>query len=136
MGSNNIPWEELVRRIDRTELTPFLGAGISRPPLPFEGLRIRVYWARSKTSSWSSRIAGIARAQRRCRRGEVVKVETSEPVAQRTASPYPKATASEQPNPVAAGQVDFDRVIVSAYGGGGAGSGPPTLEPCVTGQRL
>jgi SIR2-like domain len=34
MGSSNIPWDELVRRVDRKELTPFLGAGISRPPLP------------------------------------------------------------------------------------------------------
>lgn len=30
----DIPWEELVRRINRCQLTPFLGAGISRPPLP------------------------------------------------------------------------------------------------------
>jgi SIR2-like domain len=34
MSATSIPWDELVRRIDRKELTPFLGAGISRPPLP------------------------------------------------------------------------------------------------------
>lgn len=28
-----IPWEELVKRIERGKLTPFLGAGISAPPL-------------------------------------------------------------------------------------------------------
>jgi len=34
MSSSDVPWDELVRRIQREELTPFLGAGISRPPLP------------------------------------------------------------------------------------------------------
>jgi hypothetical protein len=37
MRTCNIPWDELVRRIDRGELTPFVGAGISRPPLPNAG---------------------------------------------------------------------------------------------------
>jgi hypothetical protein len=31
---SDIPWSELVRRIRSGHLTPFLGAGISRPPLP------------------------------------------------------------------------------------------------------
>ncbi|HEX5851896.1 MAG TPA: SIR2 family protein [Solirubrobacteraceae bacterium] len=30
----DIPWNELIRRIRSGHLTPFLGAGISRPPLP------------------------------------------------------------------------------------------------------
>jgi hypothetical protein len=34
MTADDIPWDELLRRIDRGALTPFLGAGISRPPLP------------------------------------------------------------------------------------------------------
>ena len=34
MATDDIPWSELVRRIEAGNLTPFLGAGISRPPLP------------------------------------------------------------------------------------------------------
>lgn len=33
----DIPWNEIVRRIQSRQLTPFLGAGISRPPLPSGG---------------------------------------------------------------------------------------------------
>lgn len=32
--SSNIPWEQLIWRAENQMLTPFLGAGISRPPLP------------------------------------------------------------------------------------------------------
>jgi hypothetical protein len=34
MTSTNIPWDQLVKRIGKKQLTPFLGAGISNPPLP------------------------------------------------------------------------------------------------------
>ena len=34
MATDDIPWSELVKRIGNGSLTPFLGAGISRPPLP------------------------------------------------------------------------------------------------------
>jgi hypothetical protein len=34
MATSPIPWESLLRRIDDGSLTPFLGAGMSRPPLP------------------------------------------------------------------------------------------------------
>jgi hypothetical protein len=33
-GGSDIPWGRLITRIERQELTPFLGAGISHPPLP------------------------------------------------------------------------------------------------------
>jgi hypothetical protein len=34
MSVANIPWGDLIARIERHQLTPFLGAGISRPPMP------------------------------------------------------------------------------------------------------
>jgi hypothetical protein len=34
VSTDDIPWGQLVRRIESQELTPFLGVGISRPPLP------------------------------------------------------------------------------------------------------
>ncbi len=34
VGDTDFPWDRLLTRIENEKLTPFLGAGISRPPLP------------------------------------------------------------------------------------------------------